>query len=447
MTSDVSSGRVTGGRLGASSGGWPAVEPRVAALATGRPADARGELPRWPLAAMFVPFPLWWALGPGDMAWIPFGVVMALYLWRRGRVEIPRSYVLWLMFLLLMAVSVIGIDTPGRLVGFGYRAAQYATFTTVFLYVYNAREQLTARYALGALTVFWAWTVVGGYASLAFPTFSFNTVLHYVLPQFLLSNDLVSEMATRRMTQYQPGGWLELDPRPSAPFIYSNSWGNVYSMLLPVVICYLRMIPRTWRSRLLLILIPLSLVPAVLSMNRGMFLGMAVAFAFVGVMALLGGQRRTLAVLLSIAALVGVGAVALDAVDRITERTSVSSTTEDRAQLYQETFERTLESPLFGYGAPRPSHTEGAPSAGTQGQVWMVMFSHGFPALLFFLAWLSWSFLATMQTRDPVRIGLTSVLLVILVESAYYGVATNGLILSMVIAAVLMRPRRHPGAD
>lgn len=400
----------------------------------------RSELPRWPFMTLFALFPLWWVLGPGDMAWIPIGFVMALYMWRRGGIEVPRSFALWLMFLLLMVVSVIGIDSPGRLLGFFYRAAQYVTFSIVFLYVYNARERLTAQYVLGTLTLFWVWTVIGGYASIAFPSFSFSTLLSHVLPRGLLSNELVSEMATRRLTQHKPDGWLDLAPRPSAPFLYTNSWGNVYSMLLPVAMCYAHMVWGSRRALLVAVLVPLSLVPAVLSLNRGMFLGLGVAFGFIMVMALLGRQRRLILGLTGVVLLLAGGAVALDAGGRIEDRTEVSSTAEHRASLYEETFERTLDSPLLGYGAPRPSEHEGYPSAGTQGQIWTVMFSHGFPALVLFLAWLSWSLFASIQVRDPRRIVVTSVLAVILVESAYYGVATNGLILSMSVAALLMRP-------
>ena len=393
---------------------------------------------------MFVLFPLWWFLGPGDMAWIPFGMVMALYMWRRGGIEAPRSFALWLIFLLLMVASVIGIDTMGRLLGFVYRTAQYATFAIVFLYVYNARERLTMRYVVGVLTVFWMWTVIGGYASAAFPEFSFDTLMSYVLPHGLLSNELVGEMATRRLTQYNPDSWFDLDPRPSAPFLYTNSWGNVYSMLLPVAICYIRIAWGARRVIFVALLVPASLVPAVLTSNRGMFLGLGVALGFIVVMAVLGRQRRLLSGLLAVVLLLAGGAVALGALDRIEERTEVSTTAEHRADLYEETIERTLDSPMFGYGAPRPSEYEGYPSAGTQGQIWTVMFSHGLPALFFFLAWLGWSLLTTLQVRDPQRIVLSSVLLVVLVESAYYGGATHGWILSMSVAALLMRPRGHP---
>src|SRR5690606_31231392 len=85
---------------------------------------------------------------------------------------------------------------------------------------------------------------------------------------------------------------------------------------------------------------------------------------------------------------------------RLEDRTTTSSSTEDRASLYRETFDRTLDSPLFGYGAPRPSVTEGLPSAGTQGHIWMVMFSHGLPALAVFLLALVWFVIATARVRN-----------------------------------------------
>lgn len=398
------------------------------------------ELPRWPFSAMFVLYPVWWALGLAGMMWIPLAGVMALYLIRRGGIEVPRGFGIWLMFLAMVMFSVIGIDTPGRLIGFVYRFAQYLAVTVVFVYAYNARTRLTIRWVLGIFTVYWVYVVVGGYASIAFPLFSFATPLSYVLPQGLLSNEVVSEMAFRRLTQHNPDSWLDLDPRPSAPFLYTNAWGNVYSMLLPLVICYLRYLRESKLFLPAILMVPASLVPAFLTLNRGMFIGLAVALVFVAIVFFIRGNVKVLLSLLLLAGVLGAAAAVLDVGDRLEERTEVSSSTEDRANLYEETFERSLESPLFGYGAPRPSDIDGAPSAGTQGQMWTIMFSNGFPALFLFLGWLVWTFAATCRARDPVRIGMNSVLLVIIVECAYYGVTPNGLIISMAVAGVLMRP-------
>jgi hypothetical protein len=103
---------------------------------------------------------------------------------------------------------------------------------------------------------------------------------------------------------------------------------------------------------------------------------------------------------------------------------------------------RTLQSPLFGYGAPRPSAIDGAPSAGTQGHLWMVMFSHGFPALICFVGALVWMFLATLRGRSTAMMILNTVQLVILVEIFFYGVLPNGLILTLPAAALAMRELR-----
>lgn len=408
-----------------------------------RPLGAsRSTLPRWPFTAMLAFFPLWWVLGFAEMAWIPLAGCMAVLMIRRGGIQVPRGFSIWLLFIVLMCASVIGIDTSGRLIGFVYRALLYIAITIVFIYVYNARETLTLRYMLGVFTLFWLWAVLGGFAGIVAPEFSFRTPLSYVLPQGLQANELIGEMVVRRLTQYNPDSWLALDPRPSAPFLYTNGWGNVYSITLPMVVAYLTVIPRGRRFWLLILAIPLSLIPAFLTLNRGMFIGLAVAAAYLFVRFVLAGRLRAVALLSVIGIIAGIAAVALDVGSKLTDRVETSSSTEDRANLYEETFVRTLHSPLFGYGAPRPSFTDGAPSAGTQGHLWMVMFSHGFPALICFMAALAWMFFATIRGRSTAMLILNTVQLVILVEVFFYGVLPNGLILTFPAAALAIRELR-----
>lgn len=403
---------------------------------------SRSTLPRWPFTAMLAFFPLWWVLGFAEMAWIPLAGCMAVLMIRRGGIQVPRGFSIWLLFIVLMCASVIGIDTSGRLIGFVYRALLYIAITVVFIYVYNARETLTLRYMLGVFTLFWLWAVLGGFAGIIAPEFSFRTPLSYVLPQGLQANELIGEMVVRRLTQYNPDSWLALDPRPSAPFLYTNGWGNVYSITLPMVVAYLTVIPRGRRFWLLILAIPLSLIPAFLTLNRGMFIGLAVAAAYLFVRFVLAGRLRAVSLLSVIGIIAGIAAVALDVGSKLTDRVETSSSTEDRANLYEETFVRTLHSPLFGYGAPRPSFTDGAPSAGTQGHLWMVMFSHGFPALICFMAALAWMFFATIRGRSTAMLILNTVQLVILVEVFFYGVLPNGLILTFPAAALAIRELR-----
>ncbi|GAA2935345.1 hypothetical protein GCM10010458_18900 [Microbacterium luteolum] len=408
---------------------------------------ARAALPRWPFTAMLALFPLWWALGVAEMAWIPLAGCMVVLMVRRGAIQVPRGFAIWLLFMVLMGASVIGIDTSGRLIGFVYRALLYATITVVFVYVYNAKETLTLRYVLGLMTLFWLWAVLGGFAGVAAPEFAFRTPLSYILPQGLQANELISEMVVRRLTQFNPDSWLALDPRPSAPFLYTNGWGNVYSVTLPMVVAYMTLIRRGKTFWLLLLAIPLSLIPAFLTLNRGMFIGLAVAAAYLFLRFAMAGRLRQVLLLTVIGVVAAVAAIALDVGSKLTDRVETSSSTEDRANLYEETFVRTLQSPLFGYGAPRPSFTDGAPSAGTQGHLWMVMFSHGFPALICFVGALVWMYFATIRGRSTAMLVLHTVQLVILVEVFFYGVLPNGLILTFPVAALAMRELRASRAS
>lgn len=401
-------------------------------------------LPRWPLTAIFACYPIWWVLGVGEMAWIPIACLMVVLMAKRGGIRVPRGFGVWLLFLVLMSISIVGIDSSGRLIGFMYRAFLYGTVTIIFVYVYNARHQVTMRYVLGIVSLFWVWAVVGGFASVFFPLFSFRTPLGYVLPASLQANELVGEMVVRRLTQYNPDGWFDLEPRPSAPFLYTNQWGNVYSLTFPMVIAYLLHLKRGRRFWLLIATMVLSLIPAMLTLNRGMFIGLAVAAIYITLRWILAGQLGRAMWIICSGAVVALIAIPLSVGERLTSRVETSTSTENRADLYRETFERTLDSPLFGYGAPRPSFTEGMPSAGTQGHVWTIMFSHGFPALVCFMLALLWLWAATSRTRTVTHVLLHTVQLVIVVEVLYYGVLPHGLIVSFTAAALTLRELKPP---
>lgn len=411
--------------------------------------DSRQEdqLPRWPFTSMFVLFPVWWLLGPGEAIWILLAAVMVFYLLRQRHVDVPRGFGIWLLFLVWMACSVVGIDSGGRLIGFFYRALLYLAVTVAFVYVYNARKNLTVRYVAGVLTVFWLIVVVGGYVGVFFPLLSVHTPFGLLLPSSITSNELVQEMVVRQVTQYNPTGWLKLDPRPSAPFLYTNGWGNAYSMLTPIVVAYLILVRRERRFWWLLLAVPVSLVPALLTLNRGMFLGLGLAAVYIGVRAIARGNVKVILALAGLALLVVAAFSVLPIEQRLTQRVETSSSTQDRASLYEETFTRTLESPLFGFGAPRPSASPGIPSVGTQGQLWMVMFSHGFPGAVLFMGWLVWAYFRSIREREPVREACNTVLLVVIVESTYYGIMTTGLLVAMLAAAITMRPQSRATSE
>jgi hypothetical protein len=111
------------------------------------------QLPNgWPLSALFLGFPLLWALGLASFVFVILAVPMAMELALRRGVRAPRGFGLWMLFLLWMlaGAAMSWADAPdavpgggggGRLMVFAFRAAMYLAATIVLLYVLNADEK------------------------------------------------------------------------------------------------------------------------------------------------------------------------------------------------------------------------------------------------------------------------------------------------------------------
>lgn len=385
-------------------------------------------------------FPIWWALGLADLIWIVMAGPMALLLIRSRAVQAPRTYGLYLFFLVWVLFSATQLSGVGEAIGFAYRFCLYASAAVLVLYVYNARQRLTEHLVTSALTAYWFATVIGGYLALAFPAAVIRTPLAYLLPGGLVQNDLVNHMVIRRMTQWNPDSWLALDPRPSAPFLYTNNWGNVYSLLLPFVIAHLFHVRGTRRFWFYAAAIPLSLVPAFLTLNRGMFLGLGIAIVYIALRLVL---MRSVQGVVAIGGLVLMGVAAftlLPTQERIENRTSESSTTEDRASLYRQAIETVPESPVFGHAVPQEPTNPNLDPVGTQGQFWMVLVSHGVGAVICFVGFFLLAFALSLRRHDVTGLAANTTLLVGTAELTYYGSLPYGLPILAVAAALALRP-------
>lgn len=404
------------------------------------PARRTAQIPRWPLTLVVAGFPLWWLLGLGSLIWIVAAVPMVLWMLRTQDVKVPRGFGVWLLFLLWMCFSVVAVDNFSRTIGFAYRAGTYVALTVVFVYAYNLLRNERPTYILNVLTLFFLGIVVGGYLGLMFPTLVIRTPMSAIMPGFLMSNELVRDMVIIRTTQFNPDAWAYIDPRSSAPFLYTNNWGNAYSLLLPVMVSYCATLWGTRRFAPLSVLVAASVVPAVLTLNRGMFLGLGVAAL---VLAFRHALRGRLRVLVGIGLLGIVAALVwsvLPVAERLDNRLEASGTNYSRTTVYVETIEAVARSPFFGYGAPRPTESTVVP-LGTQGQVWMVLFSHGFVGLLLFMASLGWLVVASLRRTDSIGLALNASLTVLFVQAFYYGLLFQGLLVGFLIAAVALHPQ------
>lgn len=413
----------------------------------GNRADGRetSPLPAWPLLLLFCGMPLWWLTGLIDLIWIPVAVAMALLLVSRGSVSVPRGFGLWLLFLGLLAASFFMLSrTGGSPLVFAHRASLYLAATVLFVYVYNAPAVVRERWVPVGLVAYWLTTVAGGFLGVLMPHAVYRTPLYYLLSKVApgaLGNELLNQMAVRRFAQGSENSFLGVEPRPSAPFLYTNNWGNVYSVLLPVVVAYLvtakRRGPGWW---VVAAIVPLSTIPAFLTVNRGMFIGLGIGALIVGVRLALQRDTRALKFLGVLAVGAAIAYVVLPVQERLDTRLQGAST-ETRASVYQQALDLVPGSPFFGYGVPVPSEIPNEPAIGTQGHFWMLLVSHGPLATFAFMAFFLVIALLARGRRDPLGLTLGSGLVVAMVEMMYYGLLPYGLPILMCAAAVLAGAR------
>jgi polysaccharide biosynthesis protein PslJ len=400
--------------------------------------------PAWPLYVLLLGFPLWWVLGLGAFIWPVLAVPMLFSLIMRERVTVPRGFGIWVLFLLWMLASATQLDEPQRGIIFIYRAAVYFSATVLFLYVYNASsESLPAGRVLMLLAAFWMIAVTGGFLGILFSDVSFRTPVEMLMPRGLLSNSFVYELVHPRFAQVQEFLGYPV-PRPTAPFVYTNEWGSNMALLTPLALAAWVHTRNAFRKTLIRVMLVASVIPIVVSLNRGLWLSLSLGLVYASFRLAAQGRGRALGAMLAGLAIVATLVLTTPLKDLVSERLATPHSNEGRLALYQEAAEGILESPLVGFGAPRPSERNpNAPRVGTHGQLWLVLFSHGIPAAALFIGWFLYAFWRTREARSGIRFWTNVALLIALVQMPYYGLVPVPLHILMIAAALAFREARE----
>jgi hypothetical protein len=396
---------------------------------TDQPAPVPEWLPRWPLTVMFGAIPVLWLAGGFYLFWPVLGLLLTvLLLTRRRRVTLPTGTGIWLVFCLLVMLSATRLTDGGEVLVAALRLAFYLAALAIAVYVYTAlREGQSWERIFRPLCLFWLSLILLGWLGVLAPRLSVTSPLEAVLPAGLAANPFIHDLVHLRAAEYSTTATQPIY-RPSAPFAYTNTWGSAWALLLPCVVAYLLSVPRGRLRPILMVSLVVSLPPAFLTLNRGMFVSLAAGLL---VLALRGVARRQTKVVVSVVLAVGlVGVTALVIpVDRlIAERTGRSDTTVDRLDLYRQSVVLAERAPLLGYGGPVTVDTTTADApVGTQGQFWQVLVSHGVPALLVFLAWFLVVGLRLGRARSPAGQWLATVPVVGAVQLPFYGLTFQNL--------------------
>lgn len=415
-----------------------------------------------------VGLPVWWVLGLASVVPLLVAVPLLLDLRRRRRVVVPAGFGWWLLFLawVLLGLGTLWAAAPGavddggtgRLLVFGYRFCWYAASTVVLVWLGNTPpDRLPDRVVHRVMATVFVVAVAGGLLGLVAPDLSITTLAERVLPGGLRSNGFVSTLVSARASDVQTVLGIP-EPRPKAPFPYTNTWGSVMSLGL---VFFVAAVARS-RSRLRLlapVVLVLAAIPIVWSLNRGLWL--AVGCCCLGLLVLLA-TRRNHAALAGLVVVVVLGGFALTSTPlgtTIGERLSHPHSNERRSQLLVATVDSmTSGSPVVGFGSTRNvagTFTSiaggakpdcpacGVPPLGTQGQLWLVLFSQGWIGTAFFLTFFVLALRRTWRCRTVNQTVATFVIGVFLLQLSVYD--TLELPMMLVMTAIGLAWREQGG--
>jgi polysaccharide biosynthesis protein PslJ len=400
------------------------------------------DLPAWPIMTLLWGLPLWWMFGLMPFYLAIMAVPMTALLIRKGRVAILPGTAPWLAFIAWMLPCALMLDSFGRTLGFSLRFSQFVGVALALLYLVNC-PAVTPRKLLTGLTVTWIFIIASGYLGILWPDGTLTFTVGRLLPSGITSNEYVSDLVFPRFSEVQqPWGAQEPFIRPSAPFAYTNGWGAAVVLLTPVAIA--AALERGTRKAIVLVGLGLlaAVPPAVASTNRGLFVGLIAVVAYVAIRLTLRGRLTGLAWLTGLSAVAVIVLAQAGLIGAIANREQTVDTASGRGNLYQEAFERALQSPLLGYGAPRPSFTSEI-AVGTQGALWNTLFCFGFVGLALLGWFLIGSVIRTRQAPSTSALWLHAAVVGTIVMAVYYGLDRHWISICLVIG-LLLREKYTP---
>jgi hypothetical protein len=286
--------------------------------------------------------------------------------------------------------------------------------------------------------------VAGGIFGIVAPTLEFKTLAESLVPQRLLANDFVYQLVHPATAQVQTFLGYPV-PRPKAPFVFTNDWGGAFALLVPFLLAGWSQIRTFARRGVVRLLAVASLVPVVFSLNRVLWLCIVVGIVYGSMRFALRGRVGGLQ---GVFALMAVGSLLFmfgPTRQLIDDRIATPHSNQGRTTLYKEAVENVGKSPLLGYGAPRPSkRNPNLPSVGTQGQFWLVLFSHGIPGAIFFMSCFTYAFWRSRRAPTTTALWCHVVILLALVQMPFYGLLGAQLHILLVAVALAFRELAQP---
>ena len=410
-------------------------------------------------------FPCWWLLGVADV--LP--ILMALFrCWsscvgsvgwcRRASPSGCSSWPGWRWGAVLTADAPGAVPGGGlsRLLVFGYRAGWYAACTIVLVWLGNADARKVSLHRVTQLLGYmFVVTAVGGLLGVLTPTLELRSLVELVLPGSLRANSFVTSIVHPSVADIQ-SVLGRPEARPKAPFAFANSWGSNLSLYLPFFLIGWWRNGRRWQRLLVPAVLTIAAIPVIYSLNRGLWLSLAVGAGGLVLVQLRRGRPKlfvgTVLALVVVAILLAVSPLGTVLQERMDHQHSNGR----RSQLLQQTVRSAaLGSPVVGFGTTRDVQGSfasiagaatpdckacGVPPLGTQGHLWLVIFSQGLLGAALFLAFFARAAAMAWPGRTQAQLLCGFVLTFVLQLPVY---DTLGLPMYTVMVAIALAWREH----
>jgi hypothetical protein len=440
---------------------------RTAGPSHGQVSTKPVALPAWPITALLGFYPLWWAMGLGVLIFPLLAVPMLVLLLRRraaGRpLRLPPGFVWWMLFLAAAVISIaaLGADPAGtvaehgtdRLVPALYKLAMYVALTILLVYAGNLTEaEMPRRRLIRLLAWLFVVTVAGGLLGAVAGGFQFTSPVEWLLPAGVRNKGFVQSLVHPYAAQIMDivGG---AKPRPAAPWGYTNTWGNNFCLL----VCWL--VVAAWsggpgKRFLAVVCLAVSVVPAVLSLNRGLWIGLALLLAYVAVRHALAGKVWILAAAALAAATLGVALIASPLGDVVNARLDNGKSNGVRSFLIDRALDGFTDSPVIGYGGTRNTlggrqsiavgesagcERCGNFTVGGNGQLWQLLYSHGAAGTAGYLGFFTYGLWRFRRDRSGIGIAGSAAIVTSFAAMLWYNALVTPLAFLFLAYALLWR--------
>jgi hypothetical protein len=427
----------------------------------------------WPIVALLAGWPLWWALGfaPYAMVLLAIPMISRMYGWRVNgsrAIRLPPGFSLWVLFMIVQLASVveIGLTAPdtsaspasSRVISWAARMLSYGAAGVLLLYAGNLTErELPRRRLAWLLGLVGIYTVIGGVAGTVLPALRFSSPLALLVPQSLqVSASQLGPMLHPATAQIQDFvGYAH--GRPAAPFSYTNMWGNCLAILLPWLLVVWWAHGTRRQRRAVVAVFVIAFVPAVYSLDRGLWIGLGVALVYVAIRFAAWGKLAILGVLCGALVLGAVVILASPLQDLIAARFANPVSNTGRASDTLISVKDAESSIVLGYGDTR--HAQGSASSitlgktancracgqsvvGGDGQMQLLLVSSGFVGAGLYVAFFGYG--VWRYRRDTTPYGMAGVLVILLgfVFMFVYEAVGAPLAFTMLSYALLWRNER-----